>query len=186
MSQSDLNKLRREKDILIDNIFELGAINFENFHPFNYKENISVPFSFSRKDQATLYKTFLGRIYENEIDEKWKVSRTGNTRTTVLSLYSFEDLSNILIGSIIAETSIGYERSSVSSSIGVLYELAVEDYDRAQKLAKKISLCGINSTYPDLENPCVALSQYVYKYSKNEAIVRKMELQLQIAGYIKF
>jgi hypothetical protein len=169
--------------VLFENIYKLGALYFDTFQEIADKSKIVLPFTFTDKEQYILNSAFTGKVIR---DIDLNAQSLDKSQKKPFSLYSVEYLSKCMIGVIIAESSIGMERVSVSATIGVFFAIAIKDYKAAQKIVDYVLPNYDNSYLDDLESRRVELYQFIYKYSDEEDVVKKIKLKLQIAGYIKY
>ena len=132
------------------------------------------------------FRRFSEEIYICSSDEKWQLKRAKESKT-LLSKYSLDELVNILKGMIIYELFSDVGRGSTTLSIPIYFEIAAKDYEKAQELQEWAELFAFdNSYFPYGEMSKISFYQYVYKYSQEPTIVKKLKVKLQVAGYIKF
>jgi len=178
-----MKECQSSRAILLENIYKLGNLYFDNFQEIKDKEKIDLLFTFTSKEQYMLYSAFTEKVVS---DIGLNNLLLDKSKKKPFSLYSVEYLSKFIIGVIIAESSIGMERVSVSATIGVFFAIAIKDYKAAKKIVDYVLPNYDNSYLEDLESRRVELYQFIYKYSDEEDVVKKIKLKLQIAGYIKF
>jgi len=169
--------------ILFENIYKLGDLYFDTFQEVADKSKIILPFTFTDKEQHMLYSAFTGKVIK---DIDLNAQSLDKSQKKPFSLYSVEYLSKLMIGVIIAESSIGMDKVSVSATIGVFFAVAIKDYKEAQRIVDYVLQNYDNSYLADLESRRVELYQFIYKYSDEEYVVKKMKVKLQTAGYVKF